>query len=139
MIEAERVQWENTPVGTKFFRISDNSEWVKDDGGSLFCAKLRASIPVSHVPALLADGVFCEQADNPAAVPVDLDDEEWIAKDFLDWAEEENEETQEQIQAQIEFSIKEQKMIALYKRGIISKDEFFDFIFGGSKPPIDDE
>jgi len=30
-------------------------------------------------------------------------------------------------------------MIALYKRGIISKDEFFDFIFGGSKPPIDDE
>ena len=72
-------------------------------------------------------------------MPVDLDDEEWIATDFLDWAEEENEETQEQIQAQIEFSIKEQKMIALYKRGIISKDEFFDFIFGGSKPPIDDE
>ena len=140
LIEAERVQWENTPVGAKFFRISDNSEWVKDDGGSLFCAKLRASIPVSHVPALLAEGKFDKQADNQsAAVPVDLDDEEWIAKDFLDWAEEENEETQEQIQAQIEFSIKEQKMIALYERGIISKDEFFDFIFGGSKPPIDDE
>lgn len=140
LIEAERVQWENTPVGAKFFRVSDNSEWVKDDGGSLFCAKLRASIPVSHVPALLAEGKFDKQTDNQSAiVPVDLDDEEWIAKDFLDWAEEKNEETQEQIQAQIEFSIKEQKMIALYERGIISKDEFFDFIFGGSKPPKDDE
>ena len=100
LIEAVKDNWELLPVGAVFVRLSDNSEWVKDDGGNLYCAKLRASIPVPHLYEVLARGEIVEMADEARG---------WIQKP-------------------VTFTPKERKIITLYQQGLIPQEQFLKLL-----------
>ena len=95
-IAEAKENWEMTHVGAEFVRMSDNSEWVKDDAGNLYSEKLRASIPVPHLYAPLARGEILERVD--CSVPPFNDGKEWLKG------------------TTVEFSPEEQKIISMYSQ-----------------------
>ena len=101
-----KENWEMTPVGVEFIRMSDKSEWVKDDAGNLYSEKLRASIPVPHLYAPLARGEILEKVD--CSVPPFNDGKEWLKGPT------------------VEFSPEEQKIISMYSQGLITQSQTFE-------------
>jgi hypothetical protein len=107
-IAEAKENWEMTPVGAEFVRMSDNSEWVKDDAGNLYSEKLRASIPVPHLYEPLARGEILERVD--CSVPPFNDGKEWLKGPT------------------VEFSPEEQKIISMYSQGLITQSQFIELL-----------
>ena len=103
-----KENWEMTPVGVEFIRMSDKSEWVKDDAGNLYSEKLRASIPVPHLYEPLARGEILEKVD--CSVPPFNDGKEWLKGPT------------------VEFSPEEQRIISMYSQGLITQSQFIELL-----------
>lgn len=130
-VQTALSEWQSLPDGS-IFTHQDGSVWRKD-GSTLYSKEKNARIVEAQIPHLLASGQLAHLPPHPPAPPVPTEEESeaqmWQNIPATD------DEQEEFNVAQNELTMKEQRLLMLWERGLITREEYLSMILPPEPPP----
>ena len=129
-VQTALSEWQSLPDGS-IFAHQDGSVWRKD-GSTLYSKEKNARIVEAQIPHLLASGQLAHLPPHPPAPPLPTEEESEAQMWQIPATDDEQEEFNV---AQNELTMKEQRLLELWERGLITREEYLSMILPPEPPP----
>ena len=129
-VQTALSEWQSLPDGS-IFAHQNGSVWRKD-GSTLYSKEKNARIVEAQLPHLLASGQLAHLPPHPPAPPLPTEEESEAQMWQIPATDDEQEEFNV---AQNELTMKEQRLLELWERGLITREEYLSMILPPEPPP----